>query len=106
MNDSIPIPSAEDIATLEQHVNLARQEVHICQQLLRDKGDALKRINKITEVAFVMIPPLDDDDEEARRAVFLIRQAELGQAVEELEFAKEKCRVDEVARAREETRQV
>lgn len=99
------LPSAEDIANLEKEVKLARDEVQRSQQLLRHKGSVFENKFKKTQIALSLFPvPSDDDngDEKAKRHAHLILKGRLMQKVESLEVAEEKCRVDEVVKAREE----
>lgn len=98
MDDSIP--SAEDIAKLKKKVKLARHKVETFQQLLRDKGDASRKFGE-TEVALALLRvPTNDEEEESILFAFYIAKAQLGEAIEALEFAKERRRVDEVVKAR------
>jgi len=99
------VPSEEDIITLEKGVESARRNLRLSRDLLHD-GDALREFTP-TEVLLTMFPVYDPPEgekaeaEEARLVVVLTSKGELGKAIEALEIAKEKRRVDEVVKARE-----
>ena len=104
MNDTVP--SDEDITKLEKAVKSARFKVRHLQGLLRD-ADVLQHVGP-TQIKLTLfpVPNLPDEEEEGteetRLMAVLICKGELGQAIEELEIAKERRRVDEVVKAREE----